>query len=153
MIRTTIKTNFPSVIDDIVDFIDVFPDIAFKIGKESFEIIREPLLDTLRIYPPELPNQKYIRTFKLRRGWKAGIQRIDHNRFAIVVSNDVEYTSFVVGSLSEALALAVSFQADIHRGRWELATLTVQHQFDDFLRIYEGKMGKLLDFGTSRRIR
>lgn len=150
------KTNFTSVFSEIEGLVNDFPRIAFETGDESFKVIREPLLDTLRFYPPKLPNQRYVRTFKLRRGWKAFIQRIDSNRFAIVVSNDTDYTSFVVGTLAQTESVAASFQSAIHQGRWRLATTTVEEQFNEFLRVYDKKLSeKLSNLGivTRRQIR
>ena len=154
MIQTTMKSNFTPFFDSLGKFAEDFPRIAFETGQTAFKKTREPLLDELRIYPPKLPNQKYIRTFKLRRGWKVFIQRINPKSFAIVVSNNVDYTSFVVGSLAIAESVADSFQADIHRGRWKLATITVQEQFHEFLIEYDKQLEKQLgQFGTISRTR
>lgn len=152
MIRQRFESTFEPFLKEYEQFARDFPKIAYETGQEVWNVKREPLLDTLQFYPPELPNQKYIRTYRLRRGWKAYIQRINPNSFAIVVSNDVEYTSFVVGSLAQAVSVAASFQADIHRGRWSLATTTVGMAFDDFLKAYDDKIAsKLAKFGTVTR--
>ncbi len=151
MIRQRYESNFASAFG-LEQLAKDFPKIALETGREAFGDIREPLLDTLRVYPPKLPNQKYVRTFKLRRGWKAFIQPISPNSFAVVVSNDTDYTSFVVGSLAQAVSTAAQFQADIHRGRWNLATTTVSIAFEDFLKAYDKRLAsKLSKFGTVTR--
>lgn len=152
MIRQRYESTFEPFIKEYESFARDFPKIALETGQEVFKVQREPLLDTLRFYPPELPNQKYVRTYTLRRGWKAYIQVINPNSYAVVVSNDTDYTSFVVGSLAIAESVAASFQADIHRGRWELATKTVGAAFAEFLKGYDQRIAqKLAKFGTVTR--
>lgn len=59
-----------------------------------------------RVYPPKLPNQKYVRTFRLRRGWKVTRAEAEGGEIANV---DVPYNIYVQGAKT---------QATIHRGRW-----------------------------------
>ena len=153
MIRARFESNFAEIDTGFGELVKDFPKIALETGREAFAVQREPLLDTLKFYPPELPNQKYIRTYRLRRGWKAYIEKINGNKFAFVVSNNTEYASMVVGSLAQAVSIAASFQADIHRGRWKLATTTVGLAFDDFLKEYDKQLSvKLSKYGkVSRR--
>lgn len=152
MIRQRFESNFTPFLKEYEQFARDFPKVAYEVGQDVWQAKREPLLDTLREYPPPLPNQKYIRTYRLRRGWKAFIQRVNANSFAVVVSNDVDYTSFVIGSLAQATSVAASFQADIHRGRWKLATTTVGLAFEDFLKAYDDKLAqRLAQFGTVTR--
>lgn len=148
MIKTTLKTiSRPS--KDISQFAKEYNKLAYEAGQEAFSAIREPLLDELKFYPPELPNQRYVRTYRLRRGWKAGVKRINGNTYSLVVSNDTEYTAFVVGSLAKTVSAAQRFQAAIHRGRWLLATETVQFWFNAYLEEIDKRFtDKFSDFGT-----
>lgn len=59
-----------------------------------------------RVYPPKLPNQKYVRTFRLRRGWKVTRAEAEGGEVANV---DVPYNIYVQDAKT---------QATIHRGRW-----------------------------------
>lgn len=62
-------------------------------------------------YPPELPNQGYIRTFELKNSWDSepiGPGRYDIINTARNPKTGFLYTSRVVGVR----------QATIHRGRW-----------------------------------
>jgi hypothetical protein len=69
------------------------------------------MADILADYPPELPNQRYVRTNALHEGWvdtepvfkpiASGIEGSLHN--------PVEYTPEVEGDAT---------QADVHKGRW-----------------------------------
>ena len=151
-VRTTLKTiSEPD--KNLEHFVDDFTSIAQELGNKAFAKIREPLLDELKFYPPALPNSRYVRTYRLRRGWKAGIARLGTDRFGFVVSNDVEYTVFVVGSLAQAESAAARFQADVHKGRWLLATKTVKFWFEAYLEELEKEFAnELSDFGTIRNV-
>jgi hypothetical protein len=153
MIKQTLKT-ISRVDKDIEQFVKDFNRMSYELGETAFKSIREPLLDELKFYPPTLPNQKYIRTYRLRRGWKAGIKRLNGVTFALIVSNDVEYARFVVGSLAQAESAAASFQAAIHQGRWPLASKTVGYWYDAFLEELDDAFAKeLSQFGTIRKTR
>lgn len=151
----TVRTKLLPVKNSDSDFqvlIDDIYGIAFDAGKEAYKVIQTPFLDELKFYPPERPNQKYVRTYKLRRGWKVSIKRIDANSFALVVSNATEYTSFVVGSLAQTESAAASFQAAVHRNRWELGFNIVQRWFESYLDEFNKAMAnELKRFGKVRR--
>ncbi len=149
-VRTTLKTiSEPD--KDIVQFADDFARLSKKIGQRAFKKIEIPLLDELRFYPPERPNQRYVRTYRLQRGWKAGIVQLGVNSFGLVVSNDTDYTAFVVGSLAQAISAAARFQADVHRNRWQLATETVKFWFEAYLEELNKEFeSELAQFGTIR---
>lgn len=66
-------------------------------------------------YPPELPNQRYVRTGRFGRGWTSG--RIAQNRHYIDNTASARgrlYARYVVGN-SEG-----GGQARIHQGRWRV---------------------------------
>lgn len=128
-------------IDALRDYAKNYRDLVQEYGQDAFKEIETPLLDELRFYPPPLPNQKYVRTYKLKRGWKAGIMSVGVSRFALVISNDVNYTAMVVGSLAQAESVAANFQRAIHQGRWPLATLTVKFWQDAFMEVLLETMG------------
>jgi len=72
---------------------------------------------TVRIYPPPLPNQKYVRTYKLQNSWQMGeIEDAGTEIKATVFSDGSargrygEYAQYVMHE---------KYQAQIHRGRWQ----------------------------------
>lgn len=132
MIKQTLKV-IAKPNKDIFELPSNFHDLFFDSGKTAFNTIREPLLDELQFYPPELPNQRYVRTYRLRNGWTVTIKRINKTSFMIEVKNPTEYTSDVMGSLALSPSEAASFQSDIHQGRWQLATVVLQEQYTEFL--------------------
>jgi len=122
-------------IDALVDYTKNYRDLVQEYGQDAFKQIEPHLLDELRFYPPPLPNQRYVRTYRLRGGWKAGIIQIGSDKFAMVISNDTEYAAMVVGSLAQSESVAANFQRSIHKNRWPLATLTVKFWQEAFLEI------------------
>ena len=61
-------------------------------------------------YPPTLPNQRYRRTGRLRRGRRQLVQRRRDGIAAIARNEGVPYSGWV---------LRDSTQANVHRGRWQ----------------------------------
>ena len=117
----------------IFELPDEFHDLFFDSGKTAFNTKREPLLDELQYYPPELPNQRYVRTYRLRNGWTVTIKRLSKSKFMIEVKNDTDYATDVMGSLALSPSEAGRFQHDIHKGRWQLTTVVLQEQYTEFL--------------------
>ena len=80
----------------------------------------EPLLPTLRAlgrevaaimaqYPPERPNQRYMRTGDLGRAWQPDEGVYVGNGIVVTVSNATEYADYVQGEN----------QAWMHEDRWD----------------------------------
>lgn len=72
------------------------------------DAVRDAALPTLRIYPPELPNQRYVRTEELKHGWQANAAGT-----VITLDNPVDHAIPVYSDTD---------QAAIHRGRWKTLT-------------------------------
>jgi hypothetical protein len=120
-------------LQDLEAYINSIQKTGRTVAESVWDSIRDPLLDELRFYPPPPPNSRYRRTFRLRRGWKALMERTSDG-YKIIVSNDTRYTQWVVGSLAQNRSQAARFQAAIHKGRWPIATDTVTFwlgAFDD----------------------
>lgn len=64
----------------------------------------------VKYYPPKPPKSKYIRTYKLRDGWK-----LDKNGAGIRIINSVLYAPYVQGD---------DMQAWMHIGRWFTVSAT-----------------------------
>lgn len=141
-------------LDDLAHFADSFEQIAFGVFDEVAQEIEPLLLDELRHYPPVPPGSTYIRTFRLQEGWHVFILQ-QAGSFIIRVSNEVEYSQWVVGSLAQAIAAAAAFQRVFHREHgWQLATETVTFWFEAFMEAFEQRFAdELGQFGTftSRR--
>ncbi len=93
---------------------DLAADIP-KIGRREVRNTLERILRVMKIYPPERAGQTYVRTFKLKRGWKiqgagaTGYKLINRARF-----KGRSYVKFVVGDSTGA------GQAWMHKGRWPI---------------------------------
>lgn len=135
-------------IDELLDRLEQFDDLVAEIGLETFDELYPSLLDELQYYPAPIPGSKYVRTFKLKRGWRIHLQRTGDG-FAIVIENAVSYARYVVGSLAQALAAAKAMQARIHQDRWPLASESVTWWYDVFREVFQDKFdARLADFGT-----
>lgn len=144
-------SNDTRVLDDLEVFLDDYTRMVSDAAERVFNRILGPLLDELRFYPVQRPNQRYDRTYKLRDGWEIAFRRVAGG-FEVFVSNATSYAKFVVGSLAQARAAAASFQAWMHKGRWPLAFETVLFWFEVFKEELQEEIRKeTLDrFGSMR---
>jgi hypothetical protein len=148
MIRSKWRIN-AKPIDGLAEFAGSFNALVGELAEESYRDVEDGMMDELRYYPAPPPNSTYIRTMRLKNGWKIHLDRTSDG-VSIIVENNVGYAPFVVGSLAQALAAAKAFQARIHQGRWPLASETVSFWFtalkEDFDERFVRELGK---FGTS----
>jgi hypothetical protein len=63
---------------------------------------------TVKPYPPELPNQRYIRTWRMLHGWWWEREHTGKGEVVINVTNKMRYTKWVKDA---------RYQANIHVGR------------------------------------
>ncbi len=89
-----------------------------KIGRAQIWAAMQRVRTRARIYPPERPRQKYIRTFRLRDNWKIG--KAGDNGY--MISNTTPYTKYVMGSAYG------TEQAWMHTGRWTLTRDLVEDE-------------------------
>lgn len=75
-------------------------------------------LKHIRPYPPELPNQRYIRTWRMLHGWRWNRRHNRKEEVEIRVTNNMPYTRFVKDE---------RYQARIHEGR-HVTVQAVQRQ-------------------------
>jgi hypothetical protein len=104
---------------------DVERDVVAATESETNDWVRQAR-DRLeeREYPPELPGQRYRRTYNL----KYGFVYLQQNREEWLIYNAMQYSSYVVGEEDE--------QAEIHKGRWWIAREVVEEgisELDDRL--------------------
>lgn len=81
-----------------------------RIGRGQIWKTMQRVRTRARIYPPERPLQKYVRTFRLRDNWKISKASTAENGYTI--SNTTPYTKYVMGSAYG------TEQAWMHVGRW-----------------------------------
>lgn len=76
-------------------------------------------------HPPELPGQRYQRTYIVSRSWSQ--EQTGPGRWVIINSASQqgrEYAEYVVGDPED--------QADIHRGRWWTAREKIEEHFERY---------------------
>lgn len=106
--------------------------ILHDVAAEVFDEIRVAMLEALRFYPPVPAGSKYVRTFRLRRGWDVRLEFTGNGVF-LVVRNATPYTRYVVGLLTTADAAARATQRAFHaRNGWPVALDTTRYWFDIF---------------------
>lgn len=86
-----------------LDALRQFQGFDSEFEAEGDEIVREA-----QIYPPEKPNQRYVRTFDLQGAWRRGDAARRGRTIEMVVANAMEYASDVMGDN----------QDQEFRGRW-----------------------------------
>lgn len=144
--------------DELSHFVDDFGQIGFSLFEQSSAEIAPLMLEDLSAYPPVPPNSKYKRTYRLRKGWTVSIGMVGEGQFKFEVSNNVDYTVWVVGSLAQARSAAADFQRDFHAEHgWRLATDIVSIWWAAFLEDYQGRfedeLGRFGTFESGRRAR
>lgn len=75
----------------------------------ELEAAADDILPTVRAYPPELPNQRYRRTFTLRDAWRRNAARRTGRSVVVDLGNPIEYGPDVMGDNQEPA----------FRGRWK----------------------------------
>lgn len=110
--------------------------IAGDIALEIYQEIHAAMLADLQFYPPVPAGSRYIRTFRLRRGWIVDIAirgTGDGLKIELIVINRTPYTPFVSGALSNIDSVARATQRAFHaRNGWPIALNTTRFWFDRF---------------------
>lgn len=143
--------------------------IAQEAGQDAFNQIERPLAADLQFVPPEWGNKKRDwqtdtqrnaffasdgfgggiptrRTGAMIAGWTVTFTAVGRG-FRIGISNPVDFTRFVVGSLAKQVSRAARFQQRMHKATgWPLATETVQFWLNEAAEIFKDNMRKA--FGT-----
>lgn len=126
-------------------FADEITDMVYDIAQDSAELVKPFLLAELQFYPPKPAGSKYVRTYKLKRGWRVLLVRQGRDRVDFVVENDVRYAPWVVGTLAFDVGRARSYQRDFHaRHGWPLATETTQFFFEAYQEDFEKRFDAVL---------
>jgi len=95
--------------------------------KTTEETINDGLDDVVEVmqdYPPELPDQKYVRTYSFRDAWNVSYSQSAFTIKNFVQQKGVNYAGYVVGNaIGER-------QAGIHAGRWKVFRKVFDSMFD-----------------------
>lgn len=150
VVKSTWKAD-TRALDDLSHFASSFDAMTFSLAEQVSAEIAPPLLNELQTYPAVPSGSRYIRTFKLRDGWRVDIGEAGKGQFRFEVSNSTDYTVWVVGSLATAREAAARFQRDFHRAHgWFLATDTVTFWFNAFMDEYRERFdAQLSEFGMA----
>ena len=89
-----------------------------KIGRNQIWKAMQRARTRAKIYPPELPRQKYVRTFRLRDNWKIG----KAGEIGYMITNPTPYTKYVMGDAYGTR------QAMIHVGRWTTIRTIIEEE-------------------------
>lgn len=125
-----------NVLATLREFNDDVREQATEIARELYAELRPLMLAGLQFYPPVPAGSRYVRTFRLQRGWAVTLQVDGGNagvQIDLVVTNSTPYTKWVVGTLTNVDALARQTQRDFHaRNGWPLALNTTRYWFDQY---------------------
>jgi hypothetical protein len=127
-----VTDNFEVSIDprDLAEFYicmeNLDPD---KVLAEEWRGFLVPLQRELRTYPPRLPNQKYIRTFNLKRNWQYTVYSPRHAE----LNNLAAYAGWVEGVE----------QAAVHQGRWPIAVEVADTRLEEWISRLADKFGRI----------
>ena len=118
--QITIESNVGLVRQGLEDLQGEIP----KIGRRRMYDAMVRITSKMKKYPPERPNQRYVRTFKFRNSWS--VNRTDAG---YVIKNSAsrkgrEYGHWVVGNAYGTT------QAWMHQGRWQLFRDVVDDEID-----------------------
>jgi len=79
-----------------------------KVASSRLKKFIERLKKRMKIYPAQRSGQKYVRTYKLREGWKV----VNVSPLKYTLKNTTHYTKWVVGTAYGTM------QAWMHEGHW-----------------------------------
>lgn len=126
-------------ITGLVELIDTIDDARALTGQQEIRKANKKVASLLHgrayTYPAPRPNQKYVRTYKLKFSWE---RKTPHKRsyMAGVESNTPDYNKWV---------MAEQTQASIHEGRWWTVEQIADDNADRIVEIYEKAAQEVLD--------
>lgn len=113
--------NLDSILAQIGELDDLIGELA-----EPTEEVLQLLKERMQEYPPERPNQRYVRTEDLKNGWDEYVI-LAGDRLGLL-RNNVPYGHWVQSEAD---------QAWMHRGRWQTDKQVIDEKEDQAARIYE----------------
>lgn len=140
-------------LERINDFARDFHQVAGDLWQESYEAIRPDFLSELQTYAPPKRGSRYVRTYRLKRGWTLRFVRAGDTS-QIIVENTTPYTKWVVGSFDQRR----DYQTQMHKDTgWFPVRETKDYWFkaieEDFQERYDRYLSGFGVFKVSRRNR
>jgi hypothetical protein len=121
--------GLPEVLEKFEGVADLKKALAKPLNRSLAMLKKE-----LQTYPPKRPNQKYVRTFKLKRSWH--FRSNDNKLGGRVRSTNVSYNIYVQNFPT---------QAGVHRGRWNnTIQQTAQNKQAEVVRIFNAHLETLV---------
>ena len=122
-----------------------FTRFAPKVARAAFMTHRAGFQKDLEVYAPRRKGSPYVRTFRLRKGWKVK-GKAQGNGYKVDTTNRTPYTHWVVGrSNMKSRAAAKASQAKIHQDRWWLVADKSKFWFDKIINTYKENYFKVLE--------
>jgi hypothetical protein len=121
-------------VDDLLRKLGTIEKVQDKLQPVAQREIRR-VRERAQVYPPMLPNQRYVRTFKLRRGWADNVERVQSGLVARATNRNVPYNIYVQGH---------GTQAGIHRNRWETNKQILERETPAIVRAFDDEITKAL---------
>lgn len=97
--------------------------------------------DEARIYPSELPGQKYVRTGTYNRSFRFTGSNGSYTISSDAVQKGRHYTPYV-GGYADGVG-----QAEIHAGRWTLIRTAVERAMDRVKRLADEAFNRIINSG------
>jgi len=119
-------------LDNILAELGKLDDLIGELAEPTREVL-QLLKERMQEYPPERPNQRYVRTNDLKNGWDEYVI-LAGDRLGLL-RNNVPY-GHLVQSEKE--------QAWMHVGRWPTDQQVVDEKEDQAVRIYEAYLRRRL---------
>ena len=172
VIRVT-QTTDTAVLDDLVVFIEEYPDLVFEQLESAVDEMEPQMLAELQVepgpvkYPIQWTSERQRRAFfatdgfgkgiptrrtnKVQQGWQGRIER-SGDSFNYIVENTVSYARYVYGSLAQNVGAATRFQQQFHRNTgWPSATNTVARWLDELESEHRAKVAGIAEATFKRR--
>jgi hypothetical protein len=85
-----------------------YPDIAEPVVRQTTDDALRSLIPAFAVYPPELPGQRYRRTFRLQEGWLSATPEWTPiaSGFEAKLTNPTPYAEWVQSAAHQAKGLA-----------------------------------------------
>lgn len=132
-VNVVFKAAFDSL-DDVEQTTTQWRDAVIDAGNEEFDTVQPLLLSDIRTYPPPRPNSKYVRTFRLQRGWNVQTEEYA-DALTAVTENQVPYTRYVMGDLVTNMDAAAEWQQQYHAETgWRLGIRIVDYYMQWWIR-------------------
>lgn len=122
--------------EGIVDALRELPDLTGEVLRDASDAALYGMVTPLAAYPPELPNQRYVRTGQLGRGWRGRPEFRQQRGFEFrgTLSNPTPYVERVQD---------IGKQERIFKGRWQTIQEVLRREMPRIESQFEAAMERL----------